>query len=127
MKVRVGFGFDVHQLQHGIPLTLGGIVIPSEKGSLGHSDADVIIHAICDALLGSAGLKDIGFYFPDTEDEYKGIDSKILLKRTMLLIHEKNFTVGNIDVTICLEKPKIKLYIDQMRNVLAGILKVTAD
>ena len=124
MKIRVGFGFDVHQLKEGLPFSLGGIVIPHTKGAEGHSDADVLIHAICDALLGAAGLRDIGNQFPDTAAEFKGIDSKILLKRVMVLLQANNFTVGNIDATLCLEKPKINPYIDEMRTVLAGIIKV---
>ena len=124
MKIRVGFGFDVHQLTEGRDLILGGVHIPHTKGALGHSDADVLIHAICDALLGAAGLKDIGFYFPDTSAEFKGIDSKILLQRVMDLLQERNYVVGNVDASLILEKPKIKPYIDQMRETLAPILKI---
>lgn len=124
MKIRVGFGFDVHQLTEGRDLILGGVHIPHAKGALGHSDADVLIHAICDALLGAAGLKDIGFYFPDTSAEFKGIDSKILLQRVMDLLQERNYVVGNVDASLILEKPKIKPYIDQMRETLAPILKI---
>jgi 2-C-methyl-D-erythritol 2,4-cyclodiphosphate synthase len=124
MNIRVGFGFDVHQLKEGLPFTLGGIVIPHTKGALGHSDADVLIHAICDALLGAAGLKDIGHYFPDTSAEFKGIDSKILLSRVMQLLSENNFSVGNVDSTLCLEKPKINSFIDEMKKTLAPILKI---
>src|SRR4051812_38719856 len=97
MKIRVGFGFDVHQLQTGKELWLGGIKLASTKGAVGHSDADVLIHAICDALLGAAGLRDIGFHFPDTSSEFKGIDSKILLQRVMDLLKKDNYTIGNID------------------------------
>jgi 2-C-methyl-D-erythritol 2,4-cyclodiphosphate synthase len=127
MKCRVGFGFDVHQLTEGRDLYVGGVLIPHTKGALGHSDADALIHAICDALLGAAGLKDIGYYFPDNSGEFKGIDSKILLARVMVLIEEKGYTVGNVDASLVLEKPKIKPYIDQMRETLAPILKVTTD
>ena len=127
MKVRVGFGFDVHQLKDGYTLTLGGVVIPHSKGSVGHSDADVIIHAICDALLGAAGLRDIGFYFPDTSAEFKGIDSKILLARVMQLLNDKHFSVGNIDVSLVLEKPKIHPHIEKMREALAPILKIAIE
>ena len=124
MKIRVGFGFDVHQLTEGRDLILGGVQIPHTKGALGHSDADVLIHAICDALLRAAGLKDIGYYFPDTSAEFKGIDSKILLQRVMDLLQERNYVVGNVDASLILEKPKIKPYIDQMRETLAPILKI---
>lgn len=127
MKIRVGFGFDVHQLTEGRDLILGGVHIPHPKGALGHSDADVLIHAICDALLGAAGLKDIGYYFPDTSAEFKGIDSKILLKRVMDLLTERNYTVGNVDASLILEKPKIKPFIDQMRSTLAPVLGITTD
>ena len=127
MKIKVGFGFDVHQLQEGRDFIIGGVKIPHSKGALGHSDADALIHAICDALLGAAGLKDIGFYFPDTSAEFKGIDSKILLKRVVDLISEKGYTIGNVDVSLVLEKPKIKPYIDEMINILAPILKVEND
>lgn len=127
MKIKVGFGFDVHQLQEGLTLTLGGVKIPHTKGALGHSDADVIIHAICDALLGACGLKDIGFYFPDTSAEFKGIDSKILLQRVMILIKERGFSVGNVDVSLTLEKPKIKPYIDAMKEALAPILEIDLE
>jgi 2-C-methyl-D-erythritol 2,4-cyclodiphosphate synthase len=125
MKVRIGFGFDVHQLQAGKALWLGGIQIPdAPKGAVGHSDADVLIHAICDALLGAAGLRDIGFHFPDTSSEFKGIDSKILLKRVMTLLQSENYTVGNVDCTLVLEKPKINPHIDAMKQALAPILNV---
>ena len=124
MKIRVGFGFDVHQLKNGLPFSLGGIIIPHEKGAAGHSDADVVIHAICDALLGAAGLRDIGNQFPDTAAEFKGIDSKILLSRVMALLLKEYYVVGNIDVTLCLEKPKINAYIEEMRKVLAAVMHV---
>ncbi|MEP7263658.1 MAG: 2-C-methyl-D-erythritol 2,4-cyclodiphosphate synthase [Bacteroidota bacterium] len=127
MKIKVGFGFDVHQLKEGLPFTLGGIVIPHHKGALGHSDADVLIHAICDALLGAAGLKDIGHYFPDTSAEFKGIDSKILLTRVVNLLTEKGYTISNVDATLCLEKPKINPFIDQMKVTLAPLMKIDAE
>jgi 2-C-methyl-D-erythritol 2,4-cyclodiphosphate synthase len=124
MKVRVGFGFDVHQLQAGKELWLGGIKIPSIKGAVGHSDADVLIHAICDALLGAAGLRDIGFHFPDTSSEFKGIDSKILLARVMELLKKENYSIGNIDCTLVLENPKINPHIDTMKQTLASVLGI---
>ena len=108
MKIRVGFGFDVHQLVAGRELWLGGIRLEHEKGLLGHSDADVLIHTICDALLGAANMRDIGYHFPDTAGEFKNIDSKILLKKTIELIATKGYSVGNIDATICAERPKLK-------------------
>lgn len=127
MKVRIGFGFDVHQLQDGKPFWLGGIEITHTKGAVGHSDADVLIHAICDALLGAAGLRDIGHYFPNTSAEYKGIDSKILLKKVIGLISEKGYSIGNIDATLCLEKPKINPHIEKMKMVLAPILGIQQE
>ncbi|MCC7332029.1 MAG: 2-C-methyl-D-erythritol 2,4-cyclodiphosphate synthase [Flavobacteriales bacterium] len=127
MKIRVGFGFDVHQLREGYDFWLGGIKIPHSKGAVGHSDADGLIHTICDALLGAANLRDIGFHFPPTDEKYKGIDSKILLKEVVELIHKKNFKIGNIDATIALEKPKVNPYIPQMKSVLAEILCVDED
>ena len=127
MKIRVGFGFDVHKLVAGIPFTLGGIKIEHAKGSLGHSDADVLIHAICDALLGAANMRDIGFHFPDNDQSLKGIDSKILLKKTVLLIAEKGYEIGNIDATIALQKPKIKDKIPTMQQVLADVCSIDID
>jgi len=124
---RVGFGFDVHQLVVGRPFWLGGILVEHQKGALGHSDADVLIHAICDALLGSAGLKDIGHYFPDTDQQFKNIDSKILLQKTVSLIHEKGYQIGNVDCALNLEQPKIKPYINQMIEVLAPIMQIEID
>jgi 2-C-methyl-D-erythritol 2,4-cyclodiphosphate synthase len=122
--MRIGFGFDVHPLQEGFPLFLGGIQIEHIKGSVGHSDADVLIHAICDALLGAAGLRDIGFYFPNTDPKYKGIDSKILLQEVVSKIEQEGYRVGNVDSTLTLENPKINPHIDQMKAVLAPLLKV---
>lgn len=127
MNIRVGIGYDVHQLQKGEELMLGGIKIPHYKGTLGHSDADVLIHAIIDALLGAANLKDIGTLFPDSDAEYKNIDSKILLAKAYEKIQEKGFAIGNIDATIALQKPKIKEYIDAMRIVLADAIHTTLD
>lgn len=127
MQIRVGFGFDVHQLQDGLDFWLGGIKIPHTKGALGHSDADVLIHSICDAVLGAANLRDIGFHFPDTASEFKGIDSKILLKKVMELIREKGFEIGNIDSTICLQSPKINPFIPQMMETLASVMNIMQD
>ncbi|NDW19333.1 2-C-methyl-D-erythritol 2,4-cyclodiphosphate synthase [Dysgonomonas sp. 216] len=127
MKIRVGFGYDVHRLSEDRELWLGGIKIPHTKGLLGHSDADVLIHAVCDALLGAANLRDIGFHFPDNAAEYKNIDSKILLKRTLEVISEKGYRVGNIDATICAEKPKINPYIPDMQKTMASILEIDVD
>ena len=127
MSFRVGFGFDVHQLKEGLDLWLGGIIVPHTKGGLGHSDADVLIHSICDALLGAANLGDIGKHFPDTDAEYKGIDSKILLKEVMILIRKKGYELGNMDSTICLQSPKIGKYISEMQNVLAFCMDVDLD
>ena len=124
MNIRVGFGFDVHRLQKGRPLIIGGINIAHHQGALGHSDADVLIHAIMDALLGAANLGDIGIHFPDNDPAYKNIDSKILLARTIDLIKREGFSVGNIDATLCLEKPKIAGYITQMKTCLAQILEI---
>lgn len=127
MDIRVGYGYDVHALVSGRELWLGGIRIEHEVGLLGHSDADVLIHAICDALLGAAGLRDIGFHFPDTSGEYKGIDSKILLKRTVDLLSEKGWQVGNIDATVCAERPKLNPHIPAMQACLSEILAITPD
>ena len=127
MKIRVGFGFDVHQLKEGEDFWLGGIKIPHTKGAVGHSDADVLIHTICDALLGAANLRDIGFHFPPTDNAYKGIDSKILLKDVVKLVFDKGFAIGNVDATIALERPKINPYIPSMKTVLAQLLQVDED
>lgn len=127
MKTRVGFGFDVHQLKDGIDFWLGGIKIEHSKGALGHSDADVLIHVICDALLGAANLRDIGFHFPDTSKDYKGIDSKILLKEVVALVREKGFEIGNIDSTICLQLPKINPFIPQMKKVLSDVMQISEE
>ena len=127
MKIKVGFGFDVHQLQEGLDFWLGGIIVPHTKGGLGHSDADVLIHTICDALLGAANMGDIGKHFPDTAEEYKGIDSKILLKEVIILISAKGFTIGNIDSTICLQTPKIGPYIPEIQKVLASCMNIDVE
>jgi len=127
MKIKIGFGFDVHALAEGESLILGGIEIPHSKGTIAHSDGDVLIHAICDALLGAANLRDIGYQFPDTSSEFKNIDSKILLKKTHQLLKEKGYEVGNIDSTIAVQKPKLKNYIDQMQKTLADILELDIE
>lgn len=127
MKIRVGFGFDVHKLVENKALTIGGIEIPHTKGSEGHSDADVLIHAICDALLGAANMRDIGFHFPDTDQTLKGIDSKIILRKTCDLIKNKGYRIGNIDSTICLQKPKIKDFISTMQETLAKVCEISVE
>jgi len=127
MKFRIGQGIDFHRLESGLELWLGGILIPSGKGCVAHSDGDVLIHAICDALLGAAGLRDIGYYFPDTSDEFKGIDSKVLLDRTFILIREKGYRVINLDCTVCLEKPKISSFIPEMRTTVASLLSADPE
>lgn len=123
---RIGFGYDVHQLTAGRPLIIGGVEIEHSRGALGHSDADVLLHAICDALLGAAGLKDIGHHFPDTSPEFKGIDSRKLLAETVTLIEKNNWKVGNIDCTVALQNPKIAPYTDRMREQLCLLLKTDA-
>ena len=127
MSPRIGFGYDVHRLKAGIPFWLGGVQIPHNKGALGHSDADVLLHAICDALLGAAALGDIGEHFPDTDPAYKGISSSILLQETIQLIRSKGYEIGNIDTTVCLQTPKIKPYIPEMRTKIAQILNVSEE
>lgn len=127
MKIRVGFGYDVHALVSGRDLWLGGIQIEHTLGLLGHSDADVLIHAICDALLGAANMRDIGYHFPDTAGEYKDIDSKVLLYDTMELLRDAGYTLGNIDATIAAERPKLNPHIPEMQRVLAEVLQVDAD
>ena len=124
MGLRIGYGIDFHQLVTGRDLVIGGIRIPSEKGALGHSDADVLLHAICDALLGALCLGDIGVHFPDTSSEFRNIDSRLLLQRVHELISREGYSVVNIDSTLCLEAPKIKPYIPQMQEVIAGILHI---
>ena len=127
MSFRIGFGIDFHQLTEGRELWIGGVLIPHHKGALGHSDADVLLHAICDALLGALALGDIGIHFPNTDPAYKNIDSKILLKHTYGLIREKKYKVVNIDSSLCLEAPKIKKYAPAMQEVIAGILELEKD
>ena len=122
--MRIGFGYDVHKLVEGRKLFIGGIEIPHMHGLLGHSDADVLIHAICDALLGAAALRDIGYHFPDTAAEYDGIDSKILLVKTMRLVRDAGYELGNIDATVCAEAPKLNPHIDKMRQCLAECMNV---
>jgi len=125
MNIRVGFGFDVHRLDEGQPFFLGGIKIPHSKGAVGHSDADVLIHTICDAILGAADLRDIGFHFPDTDGKYKGIDSKILLKDVMALVRKEGYELSNVDATIALQVPKVNPYVPEMKSVLAHTMGVT--
>ncbi|MCD4833886.1 MAG: 2-C-methyl-D-erythritol 2,4-cyclodiphosphate synthase [Bacteroidales bacterium] len=127
MNSRIGYGYDVHQLEEGRNLYLGGLKIPHSKGCIAHSDGDVLIHAICDALLGAAAMRDIGFHFPDTDSEFKNIDSKILLQKTMNIISNKGYSLVNIDSTICLQKPKIKNYIPEITKTLAGIIDTDQD
>ncbi len=127
MNIRVGFGYDVHQLKPGYKFVLGGITVKSDKGAAGHSDGDVLIHAICDALLGGANLRDIGYHFPDTSEEFKDIDSKILLDRTVKLLHKHGYKIGNIDSTICLEKPKISDLIPEMQESLANTIGIEKE
>ncbi len=127
MKIRVGLGYDVHAFAPNRELWLGGIKIEHEVGLLGHSDADVLIHAICDALLGAANMRDIGYHFPDNANEYKNIDSKILLAKTIALIRENGYEIGNIDATICAEKPKLNPHIPDMKNALAAVMNIDTD
>jgi 2-C-methyl-D-erythritol 2,4-cyclodiphosphate synthase len=127
MNSRIGQGIDFHRLETGLDLWLGGVKIPSEKGCVAHSDGDVLLHAICDALLGAAGLRDIGYYFPDKDNKYKNIDSKILLKNTFDQIRQKGYSVNNIDSTICLEKPKISSFIQEMKNTISAIIETEPD
>jgi 2-C-methyl-D-erythritol 2,4-cyclodiphosphate synthase len=127
MKIRVGFGFDVHKLVTGRELWLGGIRLEHEMGLLGHSDADVLIHAICDALLGAANMRDIGYHFSDNSADFKNIDSKILLAKTVKLIAGKGYRVGNVDAMVCAERPKLKKFIPEMQEVLARVMEVDVD
>jgi len=124
---RIGFGFDVHELKEGYPLWIGGVLIDSDKGAIGHSDADVLIHAICDALLGALALKDIGYHFPDTSTEFKGIQSTILLSKVISLINNKGYKIINVDSTVCLKAPKISKYIDNMKKILSEIMSIEKD
>lgn len=127
MNIRVGFGYDVHQLAPGRKLIIGGVEIPHEKGPVAHSDGDVLIHAICDALLGAANLRDIGFHFPDTSQEYRNISSLILLRQSIKLLKDHGYQVSNIDTTLCLQRPKIKEYIPQMVTLLSGAMEADPD
>ncbi|MFC2080315.1 2-C-methyl-D-erythritol 2,4-cyclodiphosphate synthase [Bacteroidota bacterium] len=127
MKTRIGFGYDVHQLKEGLPFRIGGVTIPHNKGALGHSDADVLVHAICDALLGAAAMGDIGKHFPDNKKELKGINSLLLLEQTMLLLSKNGYEIGNIDSTVCLQTPKIQPYINDMRTALSQTMKIDLD
>jgi len=127
MDIRIGFGIDVHRLSDGYTLMVGGKEIPAPFGAVGHSDADVLLHAICDALLGAANLRDIGFHFSDTDPQFKGIDSKLLLKQVYQLILEKGYRLGNLDCTVVLEKPKLNPHIPEMQQIIAEILETTPD
>lgn len=127
MSIRVGFGYDVHSLGENNSLCIGGLIIPHTKGTIGHSDGDALIHSICDALLGAASLRDIGYHFPDTSEEFAGIDSKILLARTIKLIREKGYDLVNVDVTIVLQRPKIQDFIPEMRRILAAVMKTESE
>lgn len=127
MKIRVGFGYDVHQLVEGRDLWMGGIKIDHSKGLLGHSDADVLIHAICDALLGAANMRDIGYHFPDTAADTLDIDSKVLLRKTIDLIATKGYVFGNVDATICAERPKMNPHIPAMKDCLAQVIGTDVD
>lgn len=127
MKIRVGFGYDVHQLRENHPFWIGGIQLEHPKGAFGHSDADVLLHAICDAILGALNLRDIGHHFPDTDQEFSGVDSKLLLDKVIGLMRAKGFSVGNIDATVCLEKPKLNPHIPEMQKVIAKICGVETN
>jgi 2-C-methyl-D-erythritol 2,4-cyclodiphosphate synthase len=127
VKIRVGLGFDVHQLEAGRDFFLGGIKLPAEKGAVGHSDADVLIHAICDALLGAANLRDIGFHYSNKDPRWKGKDSKYFLEDVTRMLREKGWRVENVDCTVCLEEPKINPHIDAMKNALAPLMNITVD
>jgi 2-C-methyl-D-erythritol 2,4-cyclodiphosphate synthase len=128
MKVRVGMGFDVHQLEEGRNFYLGGIELPeAEKGAVGHSDADVLIHAICDALLGAANLRDIGFHFANTDNRWRGMDSKYFLKEVTRMVEEKGWKISNVDCTVCLEKPKVNPHIQEMKKVLAPLMNISEE
>lgn len=127
MTTRVGFGYDVHRLVEGRELWLGGILIPHSKGLLGHSDADVLLHAICDALLGAANMRDIGYHFPDTAAETLNIDSKILLRKTVQIVEGKGYRFVNLDATLCAEHPKINPYVEQMKRCIAAVIGTDAD
>lgn len=127
MKIRVGMGYDVHQLKEGEEFWLGGIKLEHTHGAVGHSDADVLIHVICDAVLGAANMRDIGYHFADTDPQFKGIDSKILLKDIMEIVREKGFEIGNIDVTVCLQRPKVNPHVPTMKACLAEVMNIDAE
>lgn len=127
MQIRVGFGYDMHRFAEGRDLWIGGVKLAHSRGLSGHSDADVLIHAICDALLGAANLRDIGYHFPDTSPDYKDADSKILLRKCISLLYEKGYRVGNIDSTVCAEQPKLNPYIPAMQQVLAKLMDLDSD
>ncbi|MEO5599325.1 MAG: 2-C-methyl-D-erythritol 2,4-cyclodiphosphate synthase [Cyclobacteriaceae bacterium] len=127
MKIRVGMGYDVHPLEEGRDFFLGGIQLASSKGAVGHSDADVLIHAICDALLGAANLRDIGFHFANNDNRWKGMDSKFFLAQVTRMLHEKDWVIENVDCTICLEQPKINPHIAEMKRTLAPLMKISED
>lgn len=127
MKVRIGYGYDVHQLEAGQEFWLGGVQLTHTHGAKGHSDADVLIHAICDALLGATNLRDIGYHFPDTDPKYKGVDSKILLREVMQLVRQAGYELGNIDATVCLETPKVNPHIPAMKECLAEVMSVPEE
>lgn len=126
-NIRVGYGYDVHALAEGVDFWLGGIKIPHTHGAFGHSDADVLIHVICDALLGAANMRDIGFHFSDKDPQYKGIDSKLLLKQVVQLIGEKGYKIGNVDSTICLQQPKVNSHIPKMKETLAEVMAIPEE
>ena len=127
MRIRIGQGYDVHQLAEGLPFILGGVSIPHTHGMVAHSDGDVLLHSICDALLGAANMRDIGYHFPDTSGEYKDVDSKLLLAQTIEIIATKGYKVGNIDATICAERPKLKAHIPAMQETLARVMGIDTD
>jgi len=127
MNHRIGQGIDFHRLEKGLKMWLGGVLIASEKGSVAHSDGDALLHAVCDSLLGAAGLPDIGYHFPDSDPEFRGIRSTVLLERVYNIIRKKGWNVSNIDCTVCLEKPKIAPYIPEMKSVISGILHISPD
>ncbi|MEG0499929.1 MAG: 2-C-methyl-D-erythritol 2,4-cyclodiphosphate synthase [Rikenellaceae bacterium] len=126
-NIRIGYGYDVHRLADGLPLTIGGVRLEHTKGIVAHSDGDVLLHAICDALLGALALGDIGLHFPDTSAEFRGIDSTILLRRSYELVRAKGYVVGNIDCMLCLERPKIRPYVDSMRKRIAELLEIEIE
>ena len=128
MKLRVGMGFDVHPLEEGRNFYLGGVLLPAAaKGAVGHSDADVLIHAICDALLGAANLRDIGFHFSNSDDRWKGMDSKFFLKEVTSMLEQKGWQIGNVDCTVCLEEPKVNPHVDAMRKILASLMNISEE